>query len=69
MPRVDEVPFDSARKRMTTLHALPTRPEDVPEQLRELFALDRIEQPGGRVAFTKGALDELLPCCDSRRSR
>lgn len=41
LPRVAEVPFDSARKRMTTIH----------------------EASGGFFAFTKGALDVVLPRC------
>jgi Ca2+-transporting ATPase len=64
-PRVAEVPFDSERKRMTTVHALPARADDVPEVLREVFEVEQIETLGGRVAFTKGALDGLLTICDS----
>jgi len=64
-PRVEEVPFDPARKRMTTIHALPTHTEELPEQLRDVFEVEHLEEPGGRLAFTKGALDELLPCCDT----
>jgi Ca2+-transporting ATPase len=64
-PRVGELPFDSERKRMTTLHALPDHVEGIPEDLRELFEVSELEEPGGRVAFTKGALDGLLACCDS----
>ena len=64
-PRIDEVPFDSSRKRMTTVHSLPERPDEVPERLRDLFEVERIEAPGGRVAFTKGALDELISRCDA----
>jgi Ca2+-transporting ATPase len=63
-PRVGELPFDSERKRMTTVHALPERVETVPEWLREVFELDEETAPHGRVAFTKGALDGLLRCCD-----
>ena len=40
-PRVFEQPFDSERKRMTTVH----------------------EMDGAIVAYTKGAVDELLPLC------
>lgn len=40
-PRVDEIPFDSERKLMTTLH----------------------RENGGFVAYTKGAPENLLPCC------
>jgi Ca2+-transporting ATPase len=63
-PRVGELPFDSSRKRMTTVHALPSDPAEVPEAVREIFGVDRVEAPGGRVAFTKGALDGLLARCD-----
>jgi P-type Ca2+ transporter type 2C len=45
-PRVSEVPFDSERKRMTTVHHLPLGPENL------------IGTP--YVAFTKGAVDSLL---------
>jgi Ca2+-transporting ATPase len=64
-PRVGELPFDSARKRMTTVHSLPADVAAVPRQLRELFDHERLSVPGGRVAFTKGALDGVLACCDS----
>jgi Ca2+-transporting ATPase len=64
-PRVWELPFDSERKRMTTVHALPTDVREVPEQLREIFEVEHLAAPGGRVAFTKGALDGLLACCDT----
>ena len=40
-PRVFEQPFDSERKRMTTVH----------------------EMDGAIIAYTKGAVDELLPLC------
>ena len=64
-PRVGEVPFDSGRKRMTTVHALPTDPDAVPHQIREIFELDPGVAPGGHIAFTKGSLDGLLPRCTS----
>jgi Ca2+-transporting ATPase len=64
-PRVGELPFDSERKRMTTVHALPSDPAEVPEPLRRIFELDRIPAPGGRVAFTKGSLDGLVARCDA----
>jgi P-type Ca2+ transporter type 2C len=64
-PRVAELPFDSGRKRMTTVHALPAHAGAIPELLRELFEIEELEQPRGRIAFTKGALDGLLACCHS----
>jgi P-type Ca2+ transporter type 2C len=45
-PRISEVPFDSDRKRMTTVHRLPSGPENL------------IGTP--YVVFTKGAVDSLL---------
>lgn len=44
-PRVAEIPFDSERKLMTTIHTDPQR--------------------GGYLVAVKGAMDELLECCDS----
>ncbi|MBA2296425.1 MAG: HAD-IC family P-type ATPase, partial [Actinobacteria bacterium] len=66
LPREFELPFDSERKRMTTVHALPARTEDVPEPLRVAFG-DVDAQVGipDRLAFTKGAVDGLLAQCDS----
>ena len=58
LPRVDEAPFDSDRKRMTTVHRLP-RAGEGPEQLpSSLQLLHNVEMPF--VAFTKGAVDGLL---------
>ncbi len=45
-PRISEVPFDSDRKRMTTVHHLPLGPDNL------------MGTP--YVAFTKGAVDSLL---------
>ncbi|MCB0154559.1 MAG: cation-translocating P-type ATPase, partial [Anaerolineae bacterium] len=56
-PRLAEVPFDSERKRMTTVHDLPA---DEYAELVEL--LPRLEPAGpAALVFTKGALDSLLP--------
>ena len=61
LPRVAEVPFTSERKRMTTVHEVPDTAEPVDEDaLRAL--LD--EFAGSRyVAFTKGAVDQMLDVC------
>ena len=64
-PRVDELPFDAERKRMTTVHALPRDVSTVPAWAHDAFELDRLAAPGGRLSFTKGALDGLLACCDT----
>jgi len=44
LPRVQELPFDSDRKRMTTVHA----------------------SGAGFVAYTKGAPESVLACCDAQ---
>lgn len=59
-PRIQELPFDSVRKRMTTLHSTPDASADLPGNLGPLW----LQSQGGRlpehVAFTKGAIDGLL---------
>ncbi len=58
MPRVGELPFDAVRKRMTTVHRLPASLEKLPG------ALHTLANPSfAYVAFTKGAVDGLLPLC------
>lgn len=54
MPRVGELPFDSDRKRMTTVHSKPTT-SDGHAAFGVLAALD-----APYVAFIKGAVDGLL---------
>ena len=56
LPRIAEVPFDSARKRMTTVHRLPSDPAKVPVAIREAIN----GAPSGFIAFTKGSVDGLL---------
>lgn len=58
VPRVAELPFDADRKRMTTVHRLPDEGAQLPTALRALA-----DAPMPFVAFTKGAVDGLLPLC------
>jgi P-type Ca2+ transporter type 2C len=57
-PRIAEVPFDSERRRMTTVHDLGRAKALVSPAMQPLVDL---EAP--RVAFTKGAVDGLLNIC------
>ena len=54
-PRIAEVPFDSQRKRMTTLHQMGRGP---------LPTLDPILAAAPCLSFTKGSVDGLLSACD-----
>jgi len=58
MPRVGEVPFDSDRKRMTTVHQMSdtVTPTEAEQYLIDLLGLT----PTQSVSFTKGAVDGLL---------
>ncbi|MEI6055275.1 MAG: cation-translocating P-type ATPase [Lentisphaerota bacterium] len=51
--RIDEIPFDSERKRMSTLHKGASN-----STFKELF------KDGDFVAFTKGSVDGLISICD-----
>ncbi len=55
LPRVAELPFDSERKRMTTVHELAANADMLPAAVRQLPGSD-----APYVAFTKGAVDGLL---------
>ena len=59
-PRRAEVPFDSERKRMTTVHLMPPESAPLADALRRLRNDDTITAPPTHVAFTKGAVDELI---------
>ncbi|MDX1995660.1 MAG: HAD-IC family P-type ATPase, partial [bacterium] len=64
-PRVAEVPFDSDRKRMSTIHriaALSTEATPEERSARKLFAT--AEESGEYVSFTKGGVDAMLAACD-----
>jgi Ca2+-transporting ATPase len=54
LPRVGELPFDSERKRMTTVHQLPQRGGTLHPTLRAL------EPQAPYISITKGAVDGLL---------
>jgi Ca2+-transporting ATPase len=57
-PRVGEAPFDSERKRMTTIHEYTNGPSasEGAQHIAELLGMKQ----GEIIAFTKGAVDSLL---------
>ncbi|HYZ03805.1 MAG TPA: HAD-IC family P-type ATPase, partial [Rubrobacter sp.] len=57
LPRVGEVPFDSGRKRMTTVHEVVSDSENL-EALNLVLNAD--QENASYIAFTKGAVDSLL---------
>jgi Ca2+-transporting ATPase len=60
LPRITEAPFDSERKRMTTVHPRPKSLDGQPEIFRELFTVPVAPNGADYVAFTKGAVDGML---------
>ncbi|MBE2220073.1 MAG: cation-translocating P-type ATPase [Anaerolineae bacterium] len=52
-PRVNEIPFTSEKKRMTTIHRI------------EKLEGAEVQPPSEYIAFTKGAVDSLLEIADS----
>jgi len=59
-PRVGELPFDSERKRMTTIHSFPSPSVDLPQGLAAM----NTQRQGDTIVFTKGAVDGLLQISD-----
>ena len=63
LPRDSEIPFDSDRKRMTTVHHFAGFQNGF-DQNGDLAALRPIaELTGERIAFTKGAVDRIVEVC------
>jgi len=63
-PRVSEVPFDSERKRMTTVHKMPVSIDVLPDSYKTIWDWDGWTSNVEYVEFTKGALDGLLEITD-----
>ncbi|MBI1880924.1 MAG: HAD-IC family P-type ATPase, partial [Chloroflexi bacterium] len=59
-PRVAELPFESVRKRMTTIHRCPQTDTEVPPSLAAMWARRPRAEVPPYLAFTKGAIDGLL---------
>jgi len=64
-PRLAEVPFDSVRKRMTTVHSTPQQSENLPASLKPVWERRYNQQPAPFIAFTKGAIDGMLTIASS----
>jgi P-type Ca2+ transporter type 2C len=63
LPRIAEIPFDSARKCMTTLHRISAK-DDVSVELKRALAPLLDLDDSDCLAFTKGAVDRVLDRCD-----
>ncbi len=59
-PRVAEVPFDSARKRMTTLNRTPQSRDELPASLKPVWERRITQVVPPYVSFTKGAIDGMI---------
>ncbi|MCJ7625517.1 MAG: cation-translocating P-type ATPase, partial [Anaerolineaceae bacterium] len=62
LPRKNELPFDSERKRMTTLHEFV--PENLPDALKPIWDANPAENELDYIVITKGAVDSLLQVSD-----
>ena len=68
-PRIAELPFDSDRKRMSTVHEIrksSAAPAEKFEAIRDALAKVLESSGSGKVVMTKGAVDQLLGVADRR---
>lgn len=63
LPRVSELPFDSDRKRMTTVHHIKHE-DKLPSALRSLIGSPHFASGEEFISITKGAVDGLLEISD-----
>jgi len=63
-PRVAEIPFDSERKRMTTVHKMPEQMSEVPETYHSVWDWEGWTSNINYMGFTKGAIDRLVEISD-----
>jgi Ca2+-transporting ATPase len=59
-PRSAEVPFESARRRMTTIHLLPSGPIPLADVLRLAWSGEATGARHSHLVFTKGSVDQLI---------
>lgn len=60
MPRLAELPFDSERKRMTTIHKIPSKRKQADSFVMAFSEWLNEKSENTHIAFTKGSLDGLL---------
>ena len=60
LPRVNELPFDSTRKRMSTVHTLQDSSADT---IQEIISYASNDYTSADIIFTKGAVDGLMDVC------
>ena len=61
LPRVRELPFDSERKRMSTVHSLPSSSQGT--SLHPVITSARQQGHADHLVLTKGAVDSLVEVC------
>ncbi|MDY0282632.1 MAG: cation-translocating P-type ATPase, partial [Salinivirgaceae bacterium] len=61
LPRVRELPFDSERKRMSTVHVLPSSSQE--KTLHPVLAAAGHQRSADHLVLTKGATDGLIEVC------
>jgi Ca2+-transporting ATPase len=63
-PRQAEVPFDSERKRMATMHSFPETQAEIPTTFGSVWDWEGWPGRFDYVVFAKGAVNSLLEICD-----